>query len=72
MLWLKEKGIYWLPEDPMESKTELNNKVSGTAGGWEALRTTRVSGTSLNSIHLFPELLSLMTQFGILNSWERI
>lgn len=55
----------------MESKTELNNKVSGTAGGWEALRT-RVSGTSLNSIHLFPELLSLMTQFGILNSWERI
>ena len=60
--WPKEKGIYWLPEDPMESKTVLCNKVSGTTGDWEALRTAAgVSGTSLNYSHLLPELLSPVT-----------
>lgn len=54
--WFKQKGIYWLSEDPMESGTELNNKTSGAAGGWEVLRTTAgVGGTSLNSSHLFPQ-----------------
>lgn len=71
--WFKQKGIYWLSEDPMESGTELNNKTSGAAGGWEVLRTTAgVGGTSLNSSHLFPQPVSPVTQFGILNFRERI
>ena len=66
------KGMCWLPEDPMDSRTELNNKISGTVGGWEALRiVTGVSGPSLNSSYL-PELLSLVTPFGKLNFQERI
>lgn len=57
----------------MESGTELNNKISGAAGGWEVLRTTAgVGGTSLNSSHLFPQPVSPVTQFGILNFRERI
>lgn len=52
----------------MESKTELNNKASGTVGDCEALRkTAEVSGTFL--LHtLFPQLFGP----GFLNSWERI